>query len=123
MKRRNFFALTLAAATAMPLVAAGAEAADEAAIRALWKSYAAFRVSGDAEAWLALWDKNGIQMPPGVPARGIETLRPLLAEAFAARSYDARCDGNLSGGNRGDRRLGLHPRNLHHGHGRKALRR
>lgn len=73
----------------MPFSASADEVSDEAAIRALWENYASRRVSGDAEGWLGLWDENGIQMPPGVPARSIESLRPKLAEAWAASPRDA----------------------------------
>lgn len=87
--QRTTAAFTVTALLSMPLPAAADTAADEAAIRAIWESYASHRVAGDAEAWLGLWDENGIQMPPGVPARGIETLRPALADVFASRPYEA----------------------------------
>lgn len=89
MNRRNMFALAFALASAFPGIGATDEASDSAAIRALWQNYAAYRVSGDAESWLGLWDRDGIQMPPGVPARGIETLRPVLGKAWAANPRDA----------------------------------
>ncbi len=89
MRRRHFFRSTLVAALMMPLSASADEASDKAAIRALWESYAAHRVAGDTDQWLGLWDENGIQMPPGMPARSIESLRPKLPDAWAASPRDA----------------------------------
>lgn len=59
-------------------------AQDETAIRAVWAEYSKARVAGDAASWLSLWDENGIQMPPGSPARGKTTLDEVVPKAFAA---------------------------------------
>ena len=40
---------------------------DEAAIRAIFDRYARCFADGDAEAWIALWDPEGVQLPPGCP--------------------------------------------------------
>jgi ketosteroid isomerase-like protein len=56
---------------------------DEAAIQEIWSTYTAARVAGDAEAWLGLWDTNGIRMPPGVPAVDFATFAPGTPERFA----------------------------------------
>ena len=87
--RKTTAALTLTALLSLSQPALADLAEDKAAIRAIWEDYASFRVTGDAEAWIGLWDENGIQMPPGVPARGIDTLRPVLANVFATRPYEA----------------------------------
>ncbi|MDV7146008.1 nuclear transport factor 2 family protein [Tropicimonas sp. TH_r6] len=50
------------------------EAADIAAIEALWETYAASGVSADADARLGVWHEDGIQMPPGIPARGYDAV-------------------------------------------------
>lgn len=86
MKRRNLLFSTVVATmtltTALPLSAGQAE--DTAAIRDLWKTYQTVRMAGDADAYLALWDENGIQMPPGVPARGMDALKVGVPKGFAA---------------------------------------
>ncbi|MBY6115780.1 nuclear transport factor 2 family protein [Mameliella alba] len=87
MTRPVLAALGLALVTALP---AGAdEAADITAIEAIWDSYETARVSGDAEGWLALWDAEGIQMPPGVPARGFDALKVGVPKGFAAKPATA----------------------------------
>jgi uncharacterized protein (TIGR02246 family) len=63
--------------SALPLVAHHATAGepeDKAAIESIWDSYSAAVVAGDPETWLGLWDDEGIQMPPGIPARGKDVL-------------------------------------------------
>jgi uncharacterized protein (TIGR02246 family) len=64
-----------------------ADPADDAvpAIKQVWANYAAYVESGDAAAWLAQYDPQGIQMRPDSPARG----RPEL-DAFVAASWKAR---------------------------------
>ena len=44
---------------------------------------------GDADAWLALWDEGGVQMPPGMPARGLDVLTVGVPKAFAAMPASA----------------------------------
>jgi uncharacterized protein (TIGR02246 family) len=61
------------------------DSGDKAAIEALWDSYEAASVAGDADSWLALWDAEGIQMPPGVPARRIDSIAAGLADRWAKR--------------------------------------
>ncbi|SFB75562.1 YybH family protein [Tropicimonas isoalkanivorans] len=61
------------------------DTADRAAIETLWDSYEAASVAGDAEGWLALWDAEGIQMPPGIPARRIDSIAEGLADRWAER--------------------------------------
>ncbi|WP_163886988.1 YybH family protein [Aliiruegeria sabulilitoris] len=73
----------IALACAIPVTAAADMAADEAAILDIWSSYSAARVAGDAESWLNLWDKEGIRMPPGVPAVDFATFAPGTPERFA----------------------------------------
>ena len=82
-------AFSVAAAVALPLSAAADDAADEAAINAIWNSSEAARVAGDADAWLSLWDGNGIQMPPATPARGKDLLMGGIPKALAAMPASA----------------------------------
>lgn len=77
-----------AALAALPALPALADA-DTDAIAALWQDYAAARVAGDAEAMLALWDSEGIRMPPGRPALTYAQFSAGMAEAFAANPVDA----------------------------------
>lgn len=61
------------------------DASDKAGIQSLWTTYASAAVSGDTETWLSLWDPAGVQMPPGVPARGIDVVAANIADAWAKR--------------------------------------
>lgn len=89
MQRPVFAALTLALAMALPAGGRADDASDQAAIGAIWDAYEAARVAGDADAWLALWDEGGIQMPPGIPARGVDVLKVGVPRAFAAAPASA----------------------------------
>ncbi|MDU8912943.1 nuclear transport factor 2 family protein [Aestuariicoccus sp. MJ-SS9] len=86
---KRLCAAALCLVVALPLTASADDASDQAAINAIWDSYQTARVAGDAEAWLALWDDDGIQMPPGIPARGKDVLMQGVPKAFAARPATA----------------------------------
>ena len=77
-------ALAMTAFSLSPVVGFADDAADEAAILDIWSKYSAARVAGDAEAWLALWDTQGIRMPPGAPAVDFETFSKGIPAAFAS---------------------------------------
>ncbi len=47
-------------------------------------TYLATRVTGDADAWLANWDENGIQLFPGARASDMDTLRHVTHARFEA---------------------------------------
>jgi uncharacterized protein (TIGR02246 family) len=81
-----FGLLAILAVTAGFLANSAAFAAegDEAAIREIYDTYTSARVAGDAETWLSLWDAEGIQMPPGMPARGKDVLDAGIPKAFSA---------------------------------------
>lgn len=55
-----------------------------AAIQEIWTNYSKAATSGDAALWLSLWDENGIQMPPDMPARPKKVLNEAMPKAFAA---------------------------------------
>ena len=76
-------------ASALPVPLAADDAADEAAIGEIWNGYETARVAGDAEAWLGLWDEGGVQMPPGMPARGKDVLVVGVPKAFEAMPASA----------------------------------
>lgn len=77
-------AIALACIALFPSLAVADTAADEAAIREIWSTYAEARVAGDAKTWLSLWDKEGIRMPPGAPAMDYETFAPGTAANFTS---------------------------------------
>ena len=60
------------------------DAADKAAIHQLWDEYEANVVAGDGETWIGLYDREGIQMRPGMPMRSYEE----VAEAVKAWTPD-----------------------------------
>lgn len=74
-------------ATVLPAFAD--DSSDVAEIEAIWDAYETARVAGDADAWLALWDTGGIQMPPGMPARGLDVLKVGVPKGFAAAPASA----------------------------------
>lgn len=82
MRRSILAALAIGTSIALPVSAVADTASDEAAILEIWSTYSSARVSGDAETWLGLWDKEGIRMPPGVPALDYATFAPGTPERF-----------------------------------------
>jgi len=57
--------------------------ADLAAIGAVMEQYAVTLGAGDFEGWISLWTDDGIQMPPGTPARiGKKQIRAKVKPAF-----------------------------------------
>ncbi len=81
------------------------EAADQAAIAAIWDEYETARVAVDYERWLALWDAGGIKMSQGKPSIPYEMFAELVAPGFVPGDTDAM--DIVSGRNRRVRRLGL----------------
>ena len=47
-------------------------------------TYLETRVTGDADAWLANWDENGVQLFPGARASTMETMRAVTHARFNA---------------------------------------
>jgi ketosteroid isomerase-like protein len=92
MKKRMVAALVVSLVAAVLLLAGCASMAkgsteeDVEAIREIWKTYASARVDADAQLWLSLWDEEGVQMPPGSPARGMDVLRVGVPKAFVPGS-------------------------------------
>ena len=96
MKRLMFVALSALllslCLSLSPQGAAAGDAEDQAAIRDLWATYAKLVVVGDADAakaWLGLYDANGIQMPPGIPARSKAVLDEVVPKAWTPDRADA----------------------------------
>lgn len=83
LPRAKLAALGLVAAILMPLQASADTASDEQAILEIWSAYSTARVAGDADAWLDLWDKDSIRMPPGRPAMDFATFAPGTPQRFA----------------------------------------
>jgi ketosteroid isomerase-like protein len=63
--------------------------ADVERIRVIWNIYSTARVVGDYEVWLSLWDEEGIQMPPGAPARSKDVLDEVVPKAFTSGSVSS----------------------------------
>ena len=69
-------------------------ASDEKAIAGVWGAYEAALGDGDIDAWLALWTKDGIQLPPGEPSvAGFDALKARNGAALGA--FDVTMDINL----------------------------
>lgn len=47
-------------------------------------AYLESRVAGDADRWLPLWDKDGVQLFPGSRAKDMNALREVTHARFAA---------------------------------------
>jgi len=89
MNKRMLAVLVPLAMVAPSILSSGAAVAaemtaDQAAIQKVWETYSAAVVAGDSDLWLSLYDENGIQMPPGVPARGKDVLVKVVPKAWAA---------------------------------------
>lgn len=65
------------------------EAADQAAIAAIWDEYETARVAVDYARWLALWDAGGIKMSQGKPSIPYEMFAELVAPGFVPGDTDA----------------------------------
>lgn len=56
---------------------------DISAIKEKLQKYAATCNAGDFEGWISLWTDDGIQMPPGAPARvGKDQIKAGMKPAF-----------------------------------------
>ncbi len=83
MIRTTLAATALYIAATLPAAVSADTASDEAAILEIWSTYSDARVAGDAQAWLGLWDPEGIRMPPGAPAVDFATFSQGIPAAFA----------------------------------------
>jgi len=61
------------------------------AIDEIYTKYSTLVSAGDADNWINLWDDNGVQMPPGAPARvGKATIvqgRRAASDAYEYRDF------------------------------------
>lgn len=63
--------------------------ADITAIKEMLNQYAVGCNTGDFDLWISLWADDGIQMPPGTPARiGQEQIREGMKPAFDQMNLD-----------------------------------
>jgi ketosteroid isomerase-like protein len=67
----------------------GESETDVESIKVIWNIYSTARVVGDSDVWLSLWDEEGIQMPPGAPARSKDILDEVIPDAFASGSVSS----------------------------------
>jgi uncharacterized protein (TIGR02246 family) len=62
----------------------------EEAVRKTWDTWSSSMMKGDADGWIALWDDNPIQMPPGIPSRhGKQAILEAMKASFRQGSYEA----------------------------------
>ena len=62
---------------------------DIAAIKEMLNKYAVSVNTGDFDFWMSLWADDGVQMPPGTPARiGKEQIREAMKPAFDQMNLD-----------------------------------
>lgn len=83
------FGTALAMAGCTDCAAADTRNADVMAIEEIWTTYAATRVSADAETWLALWDEGALKMAPGRPAQTLDEMRAGADKKFVPGSVAA----------------------------------
>ena len=63
--------------------------ADITAIKEIGNQYAVACNTGDFDLWISLWADDGVQMPPGTPARiGKEQIREGMKPAFDQMNLD-----------------------------------
>ena len=47
-------------------------------------TYSEAWLAGDADLWLSIWDEDGVQLFPGIEARGMQVLREVIPARFEA---------------------------------------
>ena len=64
-------------------------AAFEAAVLDVWVTYSATVNAGDVDGWIALWDDNGVRMPPNAPAaHGKPAIRETVSGVFLSVDFE-----------------------------------
>ena len=64
-------------------------AAFEATVLDTWVTYSATVNAGDVDGWIALWDDDGVQMPPNAPAvHGKPAIREAATGMFQAADFE-----------------------------------
>ena len=59
-----------------------------AAVNAIWREYVDSRLAGDADRAMAIWDEEGVQMPPDTPPRvGKAAIAAAVSAAFDRVTY------------------------------------
>ena len=92
--------IVIAAFVVIGCATSGQEADSEAVIERFWQDVGQYGVAvnaGDAEAYAAVWDENGIQMPPNGPrVVGREAIAEGMAAIFAEYDVDIETtDGQM----------------------------
>lgn len=95
-KRKAVTAIALAAILVLAGCAttpAGGQASAEAAVRAIFATYAGSLKTGDADAWMALWDEEGVQLPFDEPMHvGKAAIREANYEGLKSLRFDMTID-------------------------------
>ena len=80
--------------------------ADITALKEVLNQYAIGCNTGDFALWISLWADDGVQMPPGAPARvGKEQIRAAMQPAFDKMDLDIALQGIQEAKIHGDRGL------------------
>jgi uncharacterized protein (TIGR02246 family) len=62
----------------------------EEAVEKTWDAWSSTLMRGDADGWIALWDDDPVQMPPGVPTRhGKQAILEAMKASLRKGSYEA----------------------------------
>jgi ketosteroid isomerase-like protein len=108
MKVKRFIGAMLIASLMVFAGCATTQKADpdefEKSVLATWEVYSEYMNEGNIEGWLELWDVNGVQLPPGVPAfEGIDEIRTSITtqhqtfdfQRFRIMNKEVEVQGNL----------------------------
>jgi ketosteroid isomerase-like protein len=64
-------------------------AAFEATVLETWEAWTTTVVAGDVDGWIALWDDDGVQMPPNAPAvYGKAAIRGAFSNALLSADFE-----------------------------------
>jgi ketosteroid isomerase-like protein len=59
-------------------------------VKATWDKYSAHMIAEDAEGWIALWDEEGVQLPPGAPmVVGRPAIRKAIDASYGSVNWEA----------------------------------
>jgi ketosteroid isomerase-like protein len=73
-----------------------------AVVEQTWEKYSAAINAGDADAWITLWDENGVQMPPDTPWRtGKQAIDAAHRQGSALQDFTIYLDETVAAGGYG----------------------
>ncbi len=94
MKAKRLFAWSLLVALVLLAGCAttGKGNPDEFAafVKSTWDKYSAYMIAEDAEGWIALWDEEGVQLPPGARmVIGRPAIRKAIDASYGSLDWQA----------------------------------